>query len=805
MKKTFKKATVAVAALSLAVSAVPTTTFPQSAITVKASIDGQTFEGGDLKYEVIGNNTQVKILGFKDNATDLTTLTIPATVNFDDYDFPVTSITDEAFKDCTTLTKLVFTDKDGKESNTTNLTTIGSNAFEGCTGLTTLTLAEGITTLESNTFLDCTNLTTINFPATFTTVKESWNDNSPLNNCTKLEKVTFAEGATIIPNHIFSKCDFITNAHFSIPSTITTIGESAFRGLTKLDSFAFPEHLEKIGQHAFDGCTGLTSIQLPETVTTLGSHSFKNCTGLTKVTVPKSVTTIDTDVYDQSPFTECANLTEVVFQDGMVNIPDFILNGASSVKEITIPDSVTSIGNSAFKKLGQLKNITLPKNLTTIGQNVFYDCSSLSSITFPETLTTLGSNSFHTCNRLTEVTVPKSVTTIDTDVYDQSPFTACENLTKVVFEDGIVEIPEFMLNGASSVKEITIPDSVTTIGNSAFKKLDKLENITLPKNLTTIKKNAFYECSSISSITFPETLTTLGSNSFHACKYLTEVTLPKSLTTIDTDVYDQSPFVACEKLEKVTFQEGAVKVPNYILKEVTSVKQVVIPSSVTSIEDVAFKNITKNITIYGYTNSCAETYAKKYEIPFVSTGVAEPVATEPVATEPVATEPVATEPAATEPAPTATTPAATEPAPTATTPAATEPAPTATTPVATEPAPTATAPVKTEAPKKTAAPTKAPVKAPAKVTISSVKRNSSKKATVKWKKISGVAGYQVTYAVKSNFKGAKTKDVSKNKISYTITDLKKGTVYYVKVRAYKKDSKGKKVLGKYSTVKKIKK
>ena len=760
MKKTFKKATVAVAALSLAVSAMPTTTFPQSTITVKASIDGETFEMGNLKYEVTQNNTQVRILGFTENVTDTATLTIPATVNYDDYDFPVTSIADEAFKDCTTLTKLVFTDKDGKESNTTNLTTIGSNAFEGCTGLTTLTLAEGITTLESNTFLDCTNLTTINFPATFTTVEDTWSNESPLNNCTGLEKVTFAEGATTIPNHIFSKCDFITNAHFSIPSTITTIGESAFRGLTKLDGFVFPEHLEKIGQHAFDGCTGLTSIQLPETVTTLGSYSFKNCTGLTEVTIPKSVTTIDTDVYDRSPFTECTNLTEVVFQDGMVNIPEFILNGASSVKEITIPDSVTSIGNSAFKQLGQLKNVTLPKNLTTIGQNVFYDCSSLSSITFPETLTTLGSNSFHTCNRLTEVTVPKSVTTIDTDVYDQSPFTACENLTKVVFEDGIVEIPEFMLNGASSVKEITIPDSVTTIGNSAFKKLDQLENITLPKNLTTIKKNAFYECSSISSVTFPETLTTLGSNSFHACKYLTEVTLPKSLTTIDTDVYDQSPFVACEKLEKVTFQEGAVKVPNYILKEVTSVKQVVIPSSVTSIGDNAFKDITKNITIYGYTNSYAETYAKKYEISFVSTGVAEATPTAP-----------------------APTPAG--------------PAPTA--PTTTSPEPTAAAPTKTPAP------TAVPVKAPAKVSISSVKRNSSKKATVKWKKISGVAGYQVTYASKSNFKGAKTKDVSKSKTSYTITGLKKGTVYYVKVRAYKKDSKGKKIPGKYSTVKKIKK
>lgn len=769
MKKNLKKATVAVAALSLAFSAIPTTTFPQNVITVKASIDGENFEVGNLKYQVIENNTKVKILGFTDSATDKTTLTIPATVNYDDYDFPVTTIADAAFKGCTGLTKIVFTDKDGKESNTTNLATIGHSAFEGCTGLTTLTLAEGITTINGDAFLSCTNLATVNFPATFTTVKSTLYGNGPLQNCTGLQKVTFAEGATTIPNHIFNKCDFITNAHFNIPSTVTTIGDSAFRGLTKLDSFAFPANLEKIGQNSFDGCTGLTSIQLPESLTALSSYSFNNCSGLTEVTIPKNVTTIDTDLYNASPFTACKNLTKVVFQDGMVNIPKFTLKGASSVKEIIIPDSVTSIGAGAFKQLGQLKNVTLPKNLTTIGQWAFDGCSSLSSITFPETLTTLGSYSFNACNRLTEVTLPKNFTKVDDDLYHGSPFTACENLTKVVFEEGIVNIPDFTLHSASSVKEITIPDSVTTIGARAFGKLGQLENITLPKNLTQIEEGAFSECSSLSAIALPETVTTLGGNSFNACNRLTEVTLPKSFTKLKRDIYGTSPFAACKNLTKVTFQEGAVTVPDFILNNVASVKEVVIPSSVTSIGDNAFKNITKNITIYGYTNSCAETYATKQEIKFVSTGVAEPSTTVPATTAP----------------------------------ASIAPAPTASTPASTAPAPTASAPVETVTP--TAAPTKTPVKAPKKVSISSVKRNSSQKATVKWKKISGVAGYQVTYAAKSNFKGEKTKNVSNSKTSCTITGLKKGTVYYVKVRAYKKDSNGKKVPGAYSAVKKIKK
>ncbi|MBR1744002.1 MAG: fibronectin type III domain-containing protein, partial [Lachnospiraceae bacterium] len=97
-----------------------------------------------------------------------------------------------------------------------------------------------------------------------------------------------------------------------------------------------------------------------------------------------------------------------------------------------------------------------------------------------------------------------------------------------------------------------------------------------------------------------------------------------------------------------------------------------------------------------------------------------------------------------------------------------------------------------------------PPKPPASVKITQVKRTSSKKATVKWKKISGAEGYEITYSVKSSFKSAKVKTVSKNKASCVIKGLKKNKVYYVKIRAYKTDKVGRKISGAYSKVKKIK-
>ncbi|MDE7422600.1 MAG: leucine-rich repeat protein [Lachnospiraceae bacterium] len=774
MKKSLKRATVAVAALSLAVSGIPATAFPQNMAIVKASADDEIFESGDFRFKVTGKNTQLILLGFTEGAAGKATLSIPATVNYDDYDFPVAYIASGAFKNCTNITSIVFTDKDGNESKTTNLTKIGENAFEGCTGLTTVTLAEGVTTLGGGTFENCTNLTTVNLPATIAKV-EGGGGNSPFSGCSSLQKVNFAEGTTTIPNDIFHGLDFFTDSYFNMPATITTIGEGAFSSMTKLDKITLPEGLQTIGREAFNGCSSLTAITFPKTLTTLGSESFKACNRLTEVTLPKTLTTVKTNLGDESPFVKCENLTKVTFETGMEKIPAYILNNASSVKEITIPETVKIIGDEAFGKLTQLKTITLPNNLESIERGVFSGCSSLTAITFPETLTTLGSSSFRACNRITEVRLPKTLTTLKTNLGDDSPFIECENLKKVVFEEGTTVIPESILHNAAYVEEVSIPDSVTTIGRSAFS-----------------------GCTNISSIALPANLETIGSASFRACNRLTEVTLPKTLTTIKTNLGDDSPFIECENLTKVTFQDGAAIIPSYILNKASSVKQVVIPSSVTVIQKDAFKNITENITIYGYVGSYAETYAKENNIPFVSSGDAPTVTETPV----VSNAPLVTD----TPAVTGTPVAPTQNPVTSTAPAVTG---TPVVPTQNPVTPTAPAnsetPVTTNAPEATVKPTTAPVKEPKKVTVSSVKRNSAKKATVKWKKVSDAAGYQVTYSTKSNFKGAKTKNVAKSKNSFTITGLKKGQVYYVKVRAYKKDSKDKKITGAYSAVKKIKK
>jgi hypothetical protein len=134
---------------------------------------------------------------------------------------------------------------------------------------------------------------------------------------------------------------------------VTAIGNGAFRG-KPVTSVTMPSSVTTIGHTAFEGCIGLAGITIPNNVTSLGSEAFFGCTGLASVTIPNSVTSLG-----GSAFRECTSLTSV-----------------------TIPNSVTSIGDSAFKACTGLTSVTIPDSVTSIGNAAFYGCTSLTSITF---------------------------------------------------------------------------------------------------------------------------------------------------------------------------------------------------------------------------------------------------------------------------------------------------------------------------------------------------------------------------------------------------------------------------------------
>ena len=208
---------------------------------------------------------------------------------------------------------------------------------------------------------------------------------------------------------------------------VTSIGNGAFSGCSKLTEIAIPEGVTSIGDGAFYDCSSLTQIAIPESVTSIGYYAFSGCSNLTQITIPEGVTSIG-----QGTFAFCSSLKEITIPEGVTSIGDYAFSWCTGLTEVAIPESVTSIGQGTFADCSSLKEITIPESVTSIGDGTFAYCSSLKEITIPESVTSIGQGTFANCSSLKEITIPESVTSIG-----DYAFYGCDNLTNVYVREDL--------------------------------------------------------------------------------------------------------------------------------------------------------------------------------------------------------------------------------------------------------------------------------------------------------------------------------------------------------------------------------
>ena len=247
-------------------------------------------------------------------------------------------------------------------------------------------------------------------------------------------------------------------------------------------------------------------------VTTIGYDAFYNCDSLTSVTIPDSVTTIG-----KFAFYDCDSLTSITIPDSVTMIGEWAFYSCGSLTSVTIGDSVTTIVDGAFFHCGSLTSVTIGDSVTTIGEEAFYGCVSLKSVTIPDSVTTIGGGAFAGCPLIKEF---------------KGKF-AEDNCRCLIVDNTIIAYAE------ASGTEYTIPNSVTTIGETVFCYCSSLTSVTIGDSVTTIGDSAFSWCSSLTSVTIPDSVTTIGNYAFSWCSSLTSVycraTTPPS---IGYDVFD---------------------------------------------------------------------------------------------------------------------------------------------------------------------------------------------------------------------------------------------------------------------------
>lgn len=498
----------------------------------------------------------------------------------------IISIPKSIFRNCLILTSIEIPN---------NIVTIGDYAFYGCEALQKIELPKNLTEIGQYAFGNCSSLTDITIPNCISSLQ-----NSTFRGCSNLSNVNISDSVNSIGESVFNGCGALEA--MIIPNSVTFIGKDAFNGCGGMKNIILGNSIQEIGEAAFKDCNGLLKVEIsdleswckinfinvfsnplylahhlyvqgdeivylkiPDLITRIKDYAFVGGIGFTSIEIGRGVTSIGNSV-----FYGCDQVNEVIFNaencivcgsensmpvfPSSVNsliigenvrcIPDWGFRDLFNITHLTIPDSVQEIGKEAFSGWSKLIDLQIGKGIISIGDYAFLNCKLLPNIKIPSSIVSIGRNAFYGCTNLNrvEVTDLKSWCNIDFANEDSNPVKYAHNL---------------YIND-QEIKNLVIPQEITTIKNYTFLGCESLTNIEITGNVKEIGAGAFSYCNKIIDIDFGPSVQKIGNNAFSSCTGLIELFIPNSVISIG-----DGAFKDCSGLNLVAIGKGITSLGDY--------------------------------------------------------------------------------------------------------------------------------------------------------------------------------------------------------------------------------------------------